>query len=67
MTHYAWTYFVGTREEAQEIANEWNEITNTKEFRVCNSHDGGHYIEGYVNEHVLEETNIENEFVIEER
>ena len=67
MTHYAWTYFVGTREEAQEIVNEWNELTNSNEFRLANNVNGEHLIEGYVNEHVLEETNIENEFVIEER
>ena len=67
MTHYAWTYFVGTRKEAQEIVNEWNELTNSNEFRLANNVNGEHLIEGYVNENVLEETNIENEFVIEER
>ena len=67
MTHYAWTYFVGSLEDAKEIVNEWNELTNTKEFRVCNSLNGVHYIEGYIDKNVLEETNIENEFVIEER
>lgn len=69
MTHYAWTYFEGTIEDAQEIANEWNEITETKNFRVTGNQydDGTHLIEGEIEKWVLDETAIEMDFMIEER
>jgi len=69
MTHYVWTYFVGSRKDAQEIANEWNEIAQTNEFRVSGNEyaDGSILIEGEVDQWVLDETSIETEFVVEER
>lgn len=69
MTHYAWTYFEGTIEDAQEIANEWNDITETKNFRVAENEydDGTHLIEGEIEKWVLDETAIEMDFMIEER
>jgi len=69
MTHYVWTYFEGTIEDAQEIANEWNDITETKKFRVVGDQydDGTHLIEGEIEKWVLDETAIEMDFMIEER
>lgn len=67
MKYNAWTYFVGSDEEAQEFANEWNEITNGNSFRVANRVSGASLIEGEVSSEILETTNIENEFVIEEK
>jgi len=69
MTHYVWTYFEGTIENAQEIANEWNDITETKKFRVAGNEydDRTHLIEGEIEKWVLDETAIEMDFIIEER
>ena len=69
MTHYVWTYFEGTIEDAQEIVNEWNDITQTKKFRVTGNEydDGTHLIEGEIEKWVLDETAIEMDFMIEER
>jgi hypothetical protein len=66
MTHYAWTYFVGSLTDARKIVNEWNEITNTKCFQIVNSVKGTHLLEGCIDKNTLKETNIENEFVIAE-
>jgi len=77
MKYNAWTYFVGSEKEAQEFVNEWNEITNSDSFRVVYkkkgnearflNESGAFLIEGEVSSEILEETNIENEFVIEEK
>lgn len=69
MTHYVWTYFKGTIEDAQEIVNEWNDITQTKKFRVTENEydDRTHLIEGEIEKWVLDETAIEMDFIIEER
>ena len=66
MTHYAWTWFKGSLEDAQEIADEWNEITKSDEFRVANHIDGSYLIEGNVESWVIDGTSIDMEFVLEE-
>jgi hypothetical protein len=67
MKYDAWTYFVGSEEEAKEFVNEWNEITKSDSFRVGFRKGGASLIEGEVSSEILETTNIENEFVIEEK
>lgn len=72
MKYYAWTTFKGSESEAQEFANEWNEITGEKSFDVtCSSYlpSRGYSINtisGYVTAEIVKETNIENEFVVDE-
>ena len=65
MEYSVWTFFVGSEEEAQEFANEWNEVTNSSSFRVGFRKGGASLIEGEISSEVLEETNIQNEFVVE--
>jgi len=72
MKYYAWTTFKGSESEAKEFANEWNEITGEKSFDVtCSSYlpSRGYSINtisGYVTAEIVKETNIENEFVVDE-
>jgi len=70
MEYNAWTYFVGSKEEAKDFVNEWNTITNSDSFKVSNNPESKSnkkvfLIEGVVSANVIKETNIENEFVIE--
>jgi hypothetical protein len=40
MKYEVWTYFEGSKDDAQEIVNDWNEITKTKSFRFDQSPSG---------------------------
>jgi hypothetical protein len=40
MKYEVWTYFKGSKDDAQEIVNDWNEITKTKSFRFDQSPSG---------------------------
>tara|TARA_R110000868_G_scaffold650_3_gene4712 strand:+ start:2108 stop:2317 length:210 start_codon:yes stop_codon:yes gene_type:complete len=68
MEYNVWTYFVGSIDDAQEIANEWNEITGTNKFRVSEDEysNGTHLIEGEIERWVRNQTAIEMDFMIEE-
>jgi hypothetical protein len=57
---------VGSRKNAQELANKWNEITQTNEFRVSGNEyaDGSILIEGKADQWVFDETPIRTEFTV---
>lgn len=69
MKYEVWTYFEGSKQDAQEIVNDWNEIAKTKSFRFDqspSSADTGDlwYIEGEVDQWVLDATSIEMDFMV---
>lgn len=69
MKYEVWTYFEGSKQDAQEIVNDWNEIAKTKSFRFDQSPssvDTGDlwYIEGEVDQWVLDATSIEMDFMV---
>ena len=69
MKYEVWTYFEGSKDDAQEIVNDWNEIAKTKSFRFDQSPsdlDTGDlwYIEGEVDQWVLGATSIEMDFMV---
>ena len=69
MKYEVWTYFEGSKDDAQEIVNDWNEIAKTKSFRFDQSPSGVDtgdlwYIEGEVDQWVLGATSIEMDFMV---
>jgi len=69
MKYEVWTYFEGSKDDAQEIVNDWNEITKTKSFQFDQSPSGLDtgdlwYIKGEVDQWVLDETSIEMDFMV---
>lgn len=59
------THFVGTEQEAIEIANEWNELLSTNQFTARGTNEQGVYaIEGMVSTDDLTKFSIEQEFVV---
>lgn len=59
------TFYVGTQENANEIANEWNALLNTNKFYARKTDDSDAYlIRGMVSEDDLENFDIENEFMV---
>lgn len=59
------TFFVGTQQDASELANEWNELLKTNEFyaRATNNADV-YLIRGMVSEQDLQDFDIEHEFMV---
>jgi len=75
MKYEVWTYFEGSKDAAQEIVNDWNEIAKTKSFRLEQMPSGADMydhplgmrtwsIEGEVDQWVLDETSIEMDFMV---
>jgi len=60
------TYYVGTQEQAIEIANEWNTLLNTNEFKARTTRNPEEYlIMGSVSKDDLKKFPvIENEFMV---
>jgi hypothetical protein len=59
------TYFVGTKQEAIEIANEWNVLLKTNEFIARSTDEGNvHLIMGEVTKKDLKDFAIEQEFMV---
>lgn len=59
------TFFVGTQQDATELANEWNELLKTNEFNARSTRNADVYlIRGVVSEDDLENFDIENEFMV---
>lgn len=59
------THFVGTKQEAIEIANEWNELLSTNQFTARDTKEQGVYaIQGVVSKDDLKKFSIEQEFVV---
>ena len=59
------TFFVGTPQDATDLANGWNELLKTNEFHARSTRDADVYlIRGMVSEHDLENFDIESEFMV---
>ncbi len=60
------TYYVGTQEQAIEIANEWNALLNTNEFKARTTRKPEEYlIMGLVSKDDLKKFPvIKNEFMV---
>ena len=59
------TFFVGTQQDATELANEWNELLKTNEFSARSTRNADVYlIRGMVSEHDLDNFDIESEFMV---
>lgn len=59
------TFFVGTQQDATELANEWNELLKTNEFNARSTRNADVYlIRGMVSDDDLENFDIENEFMV---
>jgi hypothetical protein len=59
------TYFVGTKQEANEIANEWNVLLKTNQFIARSTDEGNvHLIMGEVTKSDLKNFAIEQEFMV---
>ncbi len=60
------TYYVGNQEQAIEIANEWNALLNTNEFRSRTTRNPEvHLIMGLVSKDDLKKVPvIKNEFMV---
>ena len=59
------TYFVGTKQDAIEIANEWNVLLKTNQFIARSTNEGNvHLIMGEVTKSDLKNFAIEQEFMV---
>jgi hypothetical protein len=59
------TYFVGTKQDAIEIANEWNVLLKTNQFIARSTDEGNvHLIMGEVTKSDLKNFAIEQEFMV---
>ena len=62
----ATTFFTGSKETANEIANEYNELLNTSTFKAERTNEENVFkITGLVSEEDLRNFNIEDEFIID--
>ncbi len=59
------TYFVGTEQEAIEVANEWNELLKTNQINARGTKEMNvHLISGMVSKDDLKNFSIEQEFMV---
>ena len=59
------TYFVGTKQDAIEFANEWNVLLKTNQFIARSTNEGNvHLIMGEVTKSDLKNFAIEQEFMV---